>query len=275
MKQIQLKIDANKIIDLTITDSWSELNINQVLYIANFWQAWQLMLKNNQSMRYARAKLFMVLIKNKTAKELKQIFTILSTIDFETLEINLLSYTDFVFQNIELTNNIIPTLKIGWFKKLYGPSDKLSNITINEFSFALNYYNLYNKFEKDEHLDLLIACLYRRPKKNWEESGDIRTDFNTYTADKYLPQIKILNYAHKQAVYLYFHSCIELFSKLFPYVFSKAEAGTSNSKQTFLDVILKIAGGKFGSYNETKSEKAIIILRDLNTILQENAKTKK
>lgn len=274
MRQIQLKINA-KVIDLTIADSWNELSFNQALYIANFWQAWQLLLKNNQSMQYARAKLFTVLIENKTAKELKEIITILSTVDFEELDINLLSYTDFIFQKIGLTKNIMPVIKIGWFKKLYGPADKLSNITINEFSFALNYYNLYNKYEKDEHLDLLVACLYRTKKYNWEASGDIRSDFNTFTADKYLSEIKNINYAHKQVVYLYFHSCIELFSKIFPFVFSKAESGNSDSKQTFLDVILKISGGKFGSYNETSSQNAIIILRDLNTLLKENAKNKK
>lgn len=275
MKQIQLKVNADKVIDLTIIDNWDELKFNQVLYIANYWQAWQLLLKNNQPMQYARAKLFTVLIINKTAKELKEIVTLLSQVDFAELDINLLSYTDFVFQKIELTKNSMPFLKIGLFKKLYGPSDKLLNININEFSFALNYYNLYNKFEKDEHLDLLVACLYRTPKKNWEASGDIRSDFNTYTADKYIAEIKNCNYAYKQVIYLYFHSCIELFSKLFPFVFSKAEGGTSNSKQTFLDVILKISGGKFGSYNETSAQNAIIILRDLNALLAEASKNKK
>lgn len=277
MNFVEIKINSeNRSIEIALASSWKELTAKQLLYIATHWKTWQFILMKNDSMQKARAKLFAILILNKTEKEIKTILHYLSFVDYEEQGINLLELTNFVFQKNECTHNLFPKLKIGFFKSIYGPADKLANCSINEFSFAIKYYNIYNKTQDENHLDLLIASLYRSSKKNWEVTGDIREDFNPFTAERHIKQISKLSYAHKQAIYLFFHGCLESISLAFPNVFSRPEVQekqTSTGK-TFLDIILKLSGEKFGSFNETQAENCYIILRQLNTLIEDSQKTK-
>lgn len=276
MKHLELTIKSNKpkAISFSVTENWSELNHSQLLYISAHWQAWQMLIKHKQPLQYAKAKLFVFLIVGKTAQEIKEITQLLSQADFEELDLNLLSLTNFIFEKIDFTKNIFPSVKISWFKKLYGPADKLANISIIEFSYALNYYNLYNKTANESNLDLLIACLYRPLKSTKSNDGDERIYFNVYTADSYLKQISKLKYVEKQAIYLFFHGCIELFGRTFDYIFTRSSGEGTASNKTFLDIILELSGGKFGTYNETKTENALIVLKALNMELEKNSKEK-
>ncbi len=269
MTHLGLKIigKKSKVIELTVANSWADLNQAQLLYIADNWQAWDLLFKNNVSVEFARAKLFINLIIDKSARELKKIAKYLSHIDNHDQLEEILSIGDFVFKKIQYTKNLLPTIKIGWFKKLHGPADELANTCINEFSFCIGYYNSYNRKKEEKYLDLLVACLYRDSYKNWEDTGDIRKPFNNNTADKYLEEIAKLSFAIKMAVYLFFHCSIDLFSKRFPLVFSRGEESSASPDNTFLDIILKLSGGKFGSFNETKDQNAFLVLKELNTLL--------
>lgn len=277
MNTLYIKINSeNRQIIIDLASNWKELTAKQLLYIATHWKTWQVILKSNDSMQKARAKLFAILILDKSEKEVKKILQYLSLVDYEEQNINLLELTNFVFKKNECIHNLFLKIKIGFFKNLYGPADKLSNCSINEFSFAIKYYNIYNQSQDENHLDLLIASLYRSKKKNWEETGDIRENFNPFTAEKHIKQISKLSYAHKQAIYLFFHGCLEAISLAFPNVFSRPEfeeKQTSTGK-TFLDIILKLSGEKFGSFNETQAENCYIILRQLNTLIEDSIKEK-
>lgn len=277
MTHLDLKINNNRTIEISIVDNWDELNRNQVLYIAKHLPAWRMMLLATEvSMQKARALLLIELIVNKTPAELKEICELFSKYDFEGNDINLLSITDFVFQKNGLVLNKIPDISISATKKIYGPADRLDNISIHEFSFAINYFNLYNTTKDEMYLDYLVCVLYRVKSAGGEERGDIREPFNMYTADKYLKEISKLDYSYKEAIYLFFQGCLESWLIAFPLVFKRGteEQKTSATQKTFLDIILNISGGKFGTFNETKNENAYLVLKDLNTELIEKPKPK-
>ena len=263
----------NKLIDISIADNWAELTAAQIIYIGDNWQAWSLMFQHDLSMRKARAMLFVKLILNKSNKELKEICSILGDYDFEANDLNLLQLTDFIFDKNKLVVNKLPEIRVGLFTKLYGPKDRLSNISIHEFSFAISNFNFYNKTKDEKYLDLLICCLYRTKSKGGLERGDLREPFNIHTADRYLKKVKRMHPALKQAIYLFFQGCLESWLILFPKVFERGDKEQENTpageKKTFLDIILKISGGKFGTFDQTKEEKAYLVLKDLNTVLSE------
>lgn len=278
MKYLDLKINSEqpRTISVAITDKWNELSCNQILYIGLLWQSWQLMLKNGASMQVAKARLLVSLINDKTPKEIKEILNLLSQIDFEESDVNPLALTDFIFESNKLTKNNFPIIKIGWFKKLYGPEDRLANITINEFSFALNFFNSYNKTGNEEFLNNFVACLYRPTYKGWEVTGDRRKPFNPFTIEQHLATVKKMEFAYKQATYLLFAGSMDSLSNEFKRVFSKAdsEKKTTGTKQTFLDVILKISGGKFGNFDQTKDQNAYLVLKELQNLLEESENNK-
>lgn len=273
MKQLELKINKEvaESIKVDVVDNWNELSPKQLLYVALCWQTWQEMLRKDISMQFAKAKLLTALIVGKTNKELKQILTLLGCIDYEETEINILELTHFIFEKNTLTTNKFPSLKAGYFGKVYGPVDTLANITINEFSFALNFYNRYNINGSSDDLDLFMACLYRPKCKEDNINGDVRGIFNPFLIEKHLPLIKRISFEYKQATYLFFCGCLEHFAKEFEFVFKRTAIESVNTKSTFLDVILNISGGKFGTFDQTKDQNAFIFLKELNKILEEQA----
>lgn len=279
MTELEIKINnGERSINICVADSWKELTAIQLLYIASNYRTFQYLSRNNEYTLVARAKLFAVLILNKTALEIKEILNLLSNVDYEKQEINLLYLTDFIFNKNEGYFNRFPKIKIVFFKHLYGPADKLSNISINEFSFALKHFNSFNTTKDEKHLDLLIACLYRPKQRNWEQFGDIRKPFIPFTAEKYIKQISKFEYEQKMAIYLFFNACMDLISKLYPAVFNKVveEEKKSNTKvHTFTDTILKLSGGKFGSFNETKDQNAHLVLKELNQLIIDSDKKPK
>jgi hypothetical protein len=275
MKYLDLKINSEqpRVVSVALTDKWNELSKNQLLYIALVWQSWQLMLRNNANMQVAKARLFTALIVDKSNKELKEILNLLSSVDFEESNFNPLALTDFIFESNKLTINKFMAIKIGWFKTLYGPEERLGNSSINEFSFALNFYNAYNKTSNEDFLNNFVACLYRPSYKGWEATGDIRKPFNPFTIEQHLPLVKKMSYAHKQAIYLFFAGSMDSLSNEFKRVFSKSNSEQkSDSKQTFLDIILKISGGKFGNFDQTKDQNAYLVLKELQNLLGEKPK---
>lgn len=279
MTELEIKINNGEpSIHVCLADSWEELTTKQILYIASNYRTWQFLIRNNESTLVIRAKLFAVLILNKSALEIKKILNYLSQVNYEEAGINLLKITDFIFSKNGLTFNRFLKLKIGFLKSLYGPSDKLSNSTINEFSFALKHYNQFNNTKDEKHLDLLIACLYRPKNKNWEVTGDIRAPFIPFTAEKYIVKIKRLDYDVKMAIYLYFSACMDLINRLYPAVFNKVSQETektTNTSTSFTDIILKLSGGKFGSFNETKDQNAHLVLKELNQLIIDSNKKEK
>jgi hypothetical protein len=276
MKHFDLSINSDKpkTIHISVADNWNELSQNQIIYIGLLWQTWQVMLRNGADMQRAKAKLLVSLIVNKTAKEIKEVLYFLSKVNYEETNANVLSLVNFIFETNKLTQNKFPYIKVGLFKKLYGPGENLSNISINEFSFAINFYNHYNTTNNEQHLTNFVACLYRPSKKNWEESGDKRKAFNPFTIEQHIHLVDKISFGHKQAILLFFSGCIELWSKQFPFVFSRAKSEQESSQQTFLDIILKLSGSKFGNFNQTKDENAFIVLKELNSVLEENQNKK-
>lgn len=274
MKHLEVKINNGKTIKVSFPENWNDLSPKQLLYIANLWQAWQLMLKEGISLQSAKAMLFIRLAKFKNRSEKRALLKMLSSADFEELDFNPLSLVNFIFETNNLTKNNFKEIRTTIFTKLYGPNDKLSNISINELSFAINYYNQYNSTGNIEYLNLFIACLYRPKNEDYKKTGDIRKPFILETISMHLKQVEKMSADKKQAVYLFFVGCMDFLSHPFPLVFSRAKEAVS-SNQTFLDVILKISGGKFGTFDQTASQNAFIVLKELNNILAEQSKTKK
>lgn len=88
---------------------------------------------------------------------------------------------EFIFDESESLNKFPSsfTVKIGWFKKvkLYGPSARLANITVEELSYADTFYYNWITQGKDDDLRRLVACLYR-PKGTGSSDADPRCSFD-------------------------------------------------------------------------------------------------
>lgn len=107
-----------------------------------------------------------------TFKNCIKLFFLLLRVPFSQLK----QYTDFIFDESDSLTNFYKKIKVG-NKVLFGPSSRLSNITIQELAYADAFY--YNWMTKSDPKDLqrLVACLYR-PAGSTSNENDKRKSFD-------------------------------------------------------------------------------------------------
>lgn len=270
--------------ELSFPRNWNELTPKQLLYIAQYWEAWQELVKMGESTRKARALLLLELCGLNTWWEKKILSYILSFYG-EDAEVNLLGFVDFVFEKITLTKNKFPILVMRavnqkpWNKhrkvEYLGPGDHLSGTCIEEFSFAFACYSHYMATRDESHLDNLIGVLYRPKLEDPEQHGYQRKPFNKDMVKFYAESAKALSSEIKHAVLLYFIGCMEYFmdSNRFGLIFRRA--GKNERAGSFLDTVLEMAGGPFGTFNETKATDTYLFLKELKNTIKKAEKKKK
>lgn len=127
----------------------------------------------------------------------------------------------------------------------YGPSVRLRNVTIGEFSFAdALYYNWKHSFNIT-YLNALCATLFRVKGKSLEET-DKRQRFNKLLVDTNAKAFENVSYKTKLAIAYTYEGCRNHFIDTYKNIFPKQETNqpTLKSKYTpFGEIILdKIKG---------------------------------
>ena len=179
-------------------------------------------------------------------------------------ELNIVSQTvtSFLFNDKEevelgLTRN--PYTRIGYRsrkrkKYLYGPGDLLSNISLYELGTTFTLFEKYLKDQNDEHLNKLLAVLFRpskpRTKKNIRSdyNGDRRLPYQGYetTVKWRIPIIKKWPPLVKSLLFFWFSSCRNYIIEGHPNVFKIQPA--NNLERIGNDygwggVLLSLSGG--------------------------------
>lgn len=99
---------------------------------------------------------------------------------------------------------------LSWIGFARARQYRLYNATFEEYLMAENYYFAYIETKKDEHLDNLISCLYRRPWHRW----------NAEKIQKRAKQFRKVDPAIKYTVFMWYigfrsyvpKRCVNLFS---------------------------------------------------------------
>lgn len=163
---------------------------------------------------------------------------------------------------------------------LVGPSDNFGNMNMEEFSFADSFFVKWSlgvpgQARNDRNLDMVCAILYRPvdPAKNSEAAdydGDMREAFNRHNVEARLPLMASVPTENKTAVAVWYEGCREAMINRYSRVFGgkKRDPGSSPG-DTWLEVMLAMSGGKFGSYNETAKTPLQLMMREMERSLKE------
>ncbi len=169
---------------------------------------------------------------------------------------------DFLFQNIKLTKQLLPIIKVG-FKKYAGPSAGLTNMTYEQFIiFSETYFAQYTKTQNENFLNLFVASLYVPKNKNFE-SDDI-----TKNAKK----ISKLSNAHKTAILLFYQGNRNYIASKFPKLFSKSQKEKKENEFDFLEVIELLNKEDVSKNNTIRKTNIYEIFTRLNNILKNERK---
>lgn len=259
MEQIQVTFPDKKVALFEVPTDWNELLKKELLYIADKWQSWQLTAKNGIDFEYAKTLLFVSLLRGKPIDK----YRLLTNTDKVNPEDLCASYylVDFVFQSLNLTKNIIPTIRVG-LRKFYGPSDLLGNCSLNEFNSAVTYFNRYSNSGLEEHLDLFVLSLYR-PKKLFSGYGDPRKEFRLEAVDRYVKQMQRVPFETKLAVWLFFYGCMEKLTTMYSEAFEKKSGKSKVGNFGWTNIVLGMAGNKFGDFDKTGQQNIHVIFMEM------------
>lgn len=175
----------------------------------------------------------------------------------------LFKHIEFLEQSVTLTK-FPETIKID-DQTFYGPANRLSNLTIEELSFADHIY--FDWFTKRNPIDLdrLISVIYR-PQSTVENIDDIRQNFSRQTLVKRGEIIPKLDEKIKLQIGFGFKGSREsLFSK-FPIIFPKRKSSFKKDERkpvkykSFNPMITTMAMGEttpLGNLHEVKKTNAV------------------
>lgn len=182
------------------------------------------------------------------------------------IKLKCLEHVQWIFDKIIVTKNLVPR-----YKKFYGPSDELNNMTIAEFHFAEQYYSQI-KGNDYTALPHLIATIYRPAKKRYNKilntDGDIRQPFNSNVVDYYAGKISKWPDAVKYAILIYYDSCREKIANENPKIFKKS--GGESDGLGMYSIMRSLAGPKFGELEKVEEMLLQNALLELNLIIEES-----
>lgn len=245
-------------LNFNIAKSWNELNEWQLKKIA------KVMFSDSNKKTELLLIVSYLFIQKPTFKNVFKFFRLLFQVPFSSLK----TYTDFLYTETDLTK--FPK-KI---KGLYGPSDRLANLTIEEFTYAdLFFYNWTQKRDTD-NLNRLVAVLYRPKGSKQTKHIDARKPFIKEELRLHASIVEKIPQDVKLTILMAFQGSRERMRNRYTHVFSKGGASKQSTYAPFTKIINSMSRGEtqpFGDYYKTKKAN----IYDFFDVLNEDLKLQK
>lgn len=206
------------VIDIKIPQSWDDLTESQLRQIALNLEQFREMPESFQKSAKSINRLYAKIIKTLLSKNnfIKRYFA------FRQIPpANYLDHLNFVL--LQNNRQKFPSAFYIATKKYVGPSPRLQNLTIKEFSFADAMYYQYKKTKNIHFLNLLCATLYRPVDKLDKTGIDKRKPFNKITTQQAAPKISRLLQSKKLAILYAYEGSRNYIVSLYPTIFPKSE----------------------------------------------------
>ena len=220
----------------TLPASWNELSRSQLLFACSMFN------------RSITAPFFKAGLLSKFLRIKKRLWNKMDITDIYYLSQTL----NFVLEDVTLTKSLIKTIRCPRFPwtRLYGPQDAMNSSTFGEFTMAQENYEQYNKTGKQEHLDKMVAILYRRKKHFWwitrhfVDSTDSRVRLKDCALAERSKSISRIDPLVKQAVFLFFSGVQNSLPGRFPNVYRPKPKSDSTKPNGWVSLIISLADGK-------------------------------
>lgn len=174
---------------------------------------------------------------------------------------------DWVLQHNTLTKNLLPVLR-GY----HGPADNLSNLQVCEFIFTEQYYQQFKEEGNQQHLNMLLAILYRPAKpgynKHRNEDGDIREVYNDNITPLYARKVARWPSMVKEAILFWYEGCRTNLVNNNPDVFGGT--GGEVAKYGLWSVMRGVAEKAIhGNINQVEKMYVHVFMMELNELVAE------
>lgn len=171
------------------------------------------------------------------------------------------------FLLLESDRTIFPKVLTLGTKKLYGPSDRLSSISIEQFSLADVFYYMWAKKYDVKELNRLVSVLYLPKGVTFDKSN---LSHSVY--------VELMPLAQKLSVVLAYIGTRNYFRGKYKHVFPPSDATAKGEYHSFSEIIVSMARSEnqpFGGYYETAAANAIDFLKVYNEELKSQKQKKR
>ena len=242
----------------SLPSTWNELSRKQLLCVSRLFSS-----KLNLFEFRVKALQEFLSVKRKTFKRIdpEDTYFLSETLDFLTKEVS-------------LTRCVIPVIGTG-LRKYYGPSDAMTNCTFGEFTLASSVLDEYHKSGSEDHLDQLVAILYRPKKAFWfirrhfTDHQDPRVRFMNRSLKRRTGQMAKIDHCLKHSVLLFFNGILNSLTSLYPYVYRQKDESESQDNG-WVTLIISLADGK----TDDKSLETVMNSNLYNVFIGLNKKAK-
>ncbi|KZS41916.1 hypothetical protein AWE51_00270 [Aquimarina aggregata] len=239
----------------TIATNWNGLNDWQLAKVAS------LLFGGYSDKRIKHGLVYILFTGKKSLWKYFKIRYLIARVPFNELY----RYTEFLNTSIGRTD-FPKYLKLG-FIKLYGPSSRMSNLTIDQFSIADVFYYRWCRTRDSKELNRLVSILYS--PKGQEFS---REDLGHSIYVKLMPKDK------KLAVVLAYMGSRKLLTDSFTYVFKNSKESGGSSYNSFDKIVFNMARSDnqpFGHLYTTKEANVYDFMNILNDELADQQEFKR
>jgi hypothetical protein len=241
-------------LNFTIPTNWNQLSLWQLQKIA------KIIFSDSDKEKTSFLMVSYLFIGKPTLKNIFKYCWLLMQVPFSELK----EYASFLYNETDLTK--FPK-KI---KTLYGPADRLSNLTIDEFTYADLFYHNWSTSRTSQDLNRLVAVLYR-PKRNAQHL-DIRKPFVKEELSQHASIVEKLPKAIKLTIAMAFQGSREKIIGRYQYVFKKGSGKGSYAPFTkIINAMSRSENQPFGDFYKTKEAN----IYDFFDVLDEELKTQK
>lgn len=237
--------------DYYLPENFNELSKKQLLWLAR--------LMNEKDKEYHELEVLQMLLDLK----LYQFFRMSND-----AKERMLPFISWVFGENTLTAQLLPE-----YEGLHAPKGEFDNLTLGEFHYTETYYHQFTKGNIDA-LDLLIAVLYRRPKKFYDtkldSDGDIRVKFNKNEIEYYAKLVKRWPPSVKTAIVIWYDGCKQQLVKLYKEVFEESGTDHNTEDTGMYSIIRNMSGDKFGNIDQVEKVLVHHAFYEITLIMEDN-----
>jgi hypothetical protein len=171
--------------------------------------------------------------------------------------------------------NPYPEFSIKRFKRLFGPAEGLTNITLNEWMQIEVERDAWEKTQNNEFLNRMLAVMWRPTTVNHPD-GDKRAPLRQDTLDDRAKRMAKVPDHKKQVMIWFYTGCISFISAKFSEIFSSNESGELSTFDGFMQMVNDLAKNDLTKIDKVRESPLYEALYNIQSIMKQNeANTKK
>lgn len=169
--------------------------------------------------------------------------------------------------------NPFPELRLCFYRRLIGPADGLTNITLAEFITAEIEREAWENRKSLYHMHRFLAVLWRPFSTNHHE-GDPRAPLNQDTIQSRSKQISRLKPEIKQLMVWFYMGCLSFLQQKFDKVFSTDEHSNTSSFDGFMNLVNLLAKEDLSKFENVRESPLYDALFNLQRKMEDFEKKK-